>query len=829
MPSKISSERLGKAIVDSVQDGTYPDEEDIISAQFPPSAVPDALKLFDDARNQIQVPTSQCDPKGLQKLTTLLGSSKQLRNDIETAQRSSQDILAEAEQNNQLRQNVHDAGSKLRLLEREVAFNQDLATTLAQIRRIQHDIGHITDLLRHDELPKAIEILAGAETVLESVGSAGNIKAVSLLETEAKDLRQEIAHTLTKRWDDAIHINARTVSLSQDAPGKHDSPTERQSSVADPKPFKGFSVLANTLDRLGYLEERIANLTNVLEAAIIVPRLQLQPDGHEHLLVIEGGNMSFSETASLSNFHQLVEDFIALIQFVQAHLPPQIVAPLAKELGPRLVEALISTRLSYAVPEELSALGEFNQTRDEISLLAATMGSYKWPGANQLRAWSNTVPQVWLQKRQNSSLHKVRQLLKRGYGDIRTVERMETQIVSQQDNLFTGNSSNDNWNAGWSDEETSSPPEKQLEIQVTHALDNEEDGSAWGLDDEGDEEGKPKNVAISAKNDVEADAWGWGDDQDMGEEKQTPRPEATTPSNREVNGQAHLRRRTSERELTLKETYHVTSLPLGILELIDHVFSDIDALSEPSGNMFLYNDCLWLADQLRQIVRSRNKRQPDAAASKQNHFNFDDDITALEAFGKRSYGKEMESQRTIIKDLLDGAQGFGNCTEPPFSQECDLAISSIVDRLRDIHRQWRNMLSHSALMQSVGSLLSTIVDKIIIDIEDMSDISEPQSQRLTIYCQRITTLEDLFSPQEGESSGKESVPLTAVYTPGWFKFQYLSEILDSSLVDIKYLWTDGGLKLEYEAEEVVELIEALFADSEHRRRAIGEIRRASKV
>ncbi|KAL8767469.1 MAG: hypothetical protein Q9209_006055 [Squamulea sp. 1 TL-2023] len=241
-----------------------------------------------------------------------------------------------------------------------------------------------------------------------------------------------------------------------------------------------------------------------------------------------------------------------------------------------------------------------------------------------------------------------------------------------------------------------------------------------------------------------------------------------------------------------------------------------------NGNMFLYNDCLWLADQLRRIVQSRE--------SKQGHIRFRDDIAALEAFGKRSYGKEMESQRTIIKDLLDGAQGFVNCTEPPFSQECDLAVSTIVDRLRDTYNRWQSVLSYSALLQSVGSLLSTVIDKIIIDIEDMGDISERESQRLTAYCKQVIALEDMFLPQQSAksvSSEEKAVPLTAVYVPGWFKFQYLSEILDSSLVDIKFLWTDGGLKLEYDTEEVVELIEALFADSEHRRRAIGEIRRSS--
>ena len=239
-----------------------------------------------------------------------------------------------------------------------------------------------------------------------------------------------------------------------------------------------------------------------------------------------------------------------------------------------------------------------------------------------------------------------------------------------------------------------------------------------------------------------------------------------------------------------------------------------------NGSMFLYNDSLWMAERLRQIAESHNK-----PAGKPR---LEADNLALVNFGKRAYGKEMESQRTIIGDLLDGAQGFANCTEPPFSQECDLAISSVVDRLRDVHKQWKSVLSHSALLQSLGSLLSTVVDKIIVDVCDMSDISEPESQRLTAFCNRIAALEDLFTPerpQDAPSDAVQAVPLTAVYTPNWLKFQYLSQILDSTLVDIKYLWTEGELRLEFSADELADLIQALFADSEHRRRAIAEIRR----
>jgi centromere/kinetochore protein ZW10 len=71
--------------------------------------------------------------------------------------------------------------------------------------------------------------------------------------------------------------------------------------------------------------------------------------------------------------------------------------------------------------------------------------------------------------------------------------------------------------------------------------------------------------------------------------------------------------------------------------------------------------------------------------------------------------------------------------------------------------------------------------------------------------------------------------MTAMYVRNWLKFQYLTTILESSLADIKYLWTEGELQLEFSPEEVIDLIKALFADSDHRRRAVAEIRRTSRT
>lgn len=234
-----------------------------------------------------------------------------------------------------------------------------------------------------------------------------------------------------------------------------------------------------------------------------------------------------------------------------------------------------------------------------------------------------------------------------------------------------------------------------------------------------------------------------------------------------------------------------------------------------SGQLYLYNDSLYMAEQVRHIAEELQLSRLQA------------DIEALERFGKLAYSKEMQTQRTIVTDLLDGAQGFSQCSEQPFLGECENAVSATVDRIHDVHKEWQPILSHSALLQSIGSLVSTVIHKIIIEIEDLGDISATQSERLVSFCNQVSKLEDLFLPEASENA--ERVPMTAVYVRNWLKFQYLINILESSLADIKFLWLEGELRLEFSPEEVVDLIEALFAESDYRRKAIAEIRRVSRT
>ena len=595
----------------------------------------------------------------------------------------------------------------------------------------------------------------------------------------------------------------------------------------------------------------------------------MRTDGTVGPLYIHDDKISTSGSSSDLSAQALFQDLSLLVEFLRTRLPHSLSDPLANHLMPRLVSRLISTWLASAIPEDLDGMENFEDTLSLVKQFGETIDKAGWPGKSELMKWTRGIPSVWLKKRQEISLDQVRKVLLKGLGHKETVERIETQILSEEDDVFARKG---DWDAEWSDEETSPTAPKILSSISKESEDQvEEDVSAWGLDESENTMATQDQPDDSNAVDEDTEAWGWGDENDDDDKatKSSPVKAKSRTANRTTMPQKASE---TEREVTLKEIYNITSLPKEIMEIVNQVISDAYRLEtsdyaslpiasvasdlfvlpglilamyrasssaiyarHPNGQMFLYNDSIWLAERLHQVhadhITGSGKQIPNRIA---HSIRLSEIVSALESFKKRVYAKEMESQRTIVADMLDGAQGFVNCTEQPFAGEIDLAIVSTVDRIRQVYGEWKNVLSHSALLQSIGSLLSTVVDKIIIAIEEMSDIPQEDSKQLTVYCNRITTLEDLFRPvresgDDAQGREAEAMPLTPLYTVHWWKFQYLVNILESSLIDIKYMWTEGELGLEFDTEELVDLIVALFADSTHRRTAVAEIRRRKGV
>ncbi|KAJ6172014.1 Retrograde transport protein Dsl1 C-terminal [Penicillium chermesinum] len=822
---------ISQAVLGFVTDGAYP-EERIVAAKFPAEALAKQLELISQARERVETEISSLSRENTFDADDWIIQAKQLHADIERSRVTAREIVAQHEQTKPLRAKVEDAGAKVGLIETEIAFNQAVAETLEEVQQLFQQLAAVRAALASHQIAIAIENLEAAQAGLSKNASFSNTNVMDILLAEAAKRRNEVEEALRARWNQQLQING---SKGEFRIVNGDGPNSLDETIA-------------SFLQMGILESASENFQKNLAATIIDPFLLPRPDGCSRVVTITEAGIRLDPEFSKLTVSETLSRMIDVLNYLRQNLPPSILNTLPHSFISAVSSKTIKGRLSPRIPTTLDGLDDFETTLEHVLQFTRTIESWGWTGQEELVSWVNQAPRLWLTRRRIDSLDSVRKALAASQRTTKQVERVEKENVSQEDEALLENAADataDDWDANWDDEKDGT---------AAAQAEDEEDVSAWGLDEDEQPESKPE-ASNSTKGDdgdedEDGDAWGWDEDDEVEKIDENMKPSSSAAT--EAPKDMATSQPASSREMTLKELYTITDIPDSILNIVQQQISDSRDISNPphaksrvassgqgllalptlilamfkatsssfyslqlkSGQMYLYNDSMYLASRVRELVDQDglSRLSPDAEA--------------LENFGKFAYSKEMRTQSTIVTDLLDGAQGFGQCAEQPYKSECENAVSATVDRIREVYTEWQPILSHSALLQSIGSLLSSVINKIILDIEDLGDISEDQSKQLVSFCNQVSQLEALFKPET--PSDAEALPVTALYVPGWLRFQYLINILESSLADIKFLWLEGELGLEFSTEEVIDLIEALFAESDHRRRAIAEIRRAPR-
>ncbi|GAB7357781.1 hypothetical protein MBLNU459_g0429t1 [Dothideomycetes sp. NU459] len=846
MSADESDEGLKQAIIQSVELGAYPESDDVVSAQLPASVLPALLSDLQKTRDQVKDEIRQLSKDAAPDVDGWIAQAKKLQADIERSKATAREIVAQAQAGKKLEQDAHEASNKAGLLEKEVAFNSSLVETLERIRTACAILSQAQDAVVHGDIRAALSRQDEANQVIADLVTVENTRAYTLLCSRSRDLKAALAERTLAYARSLVSISVvdHQVTISMQS---QDIPAINLPAVVD------------TLTSLDALAPYLKHLKRELGVAILDTRLSARDQNAT--IVVNDNVVSASKSGGASGVTAALDDVLKFVSYLTTHLPSSIYQPLSGIMMPDLTTRLVEEWLDPCVPTDIDEMPYFQQILDQVSKLADKIDGFEWSGSAPLREWVQSAPRTWLNKRREIALGAVRSLLFTGLRDRKTVERVETQMVSKGDVIMSGTQDDDAWDEAWEEEEEQKLPAAS-KPQASSGDNDDDDASAWGLEEE--EAEAPSVQAADPGTEADDDgteAWGWDDEESGGapESRQAPKEQ----TRQRTNGASSADQAT-EREITLKETYTVTAVPDGILEIIVKVVSDAESLTKPSyaqtpigpaasalytlptfalamyraaastaygkletGNMLIYNDSTRLAEQLRAFVDQQTAKDASSDVAPNMRpsarLRLDNDLKALDSFAKRAYSAEMESQRTIIRDMLDGAQGFSNCMSPPFADACESAVTITAERLRTVHGQWTPILSRAALLQSLGSLLSTATSKMMLEIEDLPDIGAEESRGLRELCDKLSAVKDLFSQEHGGGAGHGD--MTGIYCPNWFKFQYLAEILESSLADIKYLWVEGELRLEFEAEEVTELIEALFADSEYRRKAILDIRR----
>ncbi|KAH9166349.1 Centromere/kinetochore Zw10-domain-containing protein [Lactarius sanguifluus] len=189
---------------------------------------------------------------------------------------------------------------------------------------------------------------------------------------------------------------------------------------------------------------------------------------------------------------------------------------------------------------------------------------------------------------------------------------------------------------------------------------------------------------------------------------------------------------------------------------------------------------------------------------------------SLDSLGRKWFERSVEIQQDSVASHLKRAEGFVGTADQERFDECEEAVMSILSQVRKVAKHWAGVLGKTKYFDALGSLVNFSLMRILGDILALPDITEVESHRLSELCRILHALEGLFIDDPEQPS------FVVACVPAWLKFSYLSELLEASMTDISYLFDEGAL-IDYETEELVKLVRALFADKPQRANLVNKL------
>ena len=601
---------------------------------------------------------------------------------------------------------VADVLTQRNLLTSELAFNEDLAAVIRGLLLVDTKFEEVQEKAVTGRLDIATKELKNGETTLQNLQGVEGVLAAGLLREKARRLRETLVASVDKCWSGLIHVDSKGGFMSVKREVMHSGVSVRG------------EIIVSSLEHLGSLKGKMDRLHQLLESTLLAPLLKPnEENGHSISYIVDddGTTIRTERVTKGVNPQRLYNDLKMLLGFLWDRLGPSNAPYLSKLLIPSLITQLLTVYLPSCIPSNLESLPLFEETLAETSRFEAYLEERGWINGDEsdLRDWAKRSPKVWLNKRKQDALEKVRIVLGKGLGTPQVVERVETMVEVDgkleqpldQTNGAGEDQDMDNWDAKWESDDEKQDEEKKPEVVKGHSRrpsraqggsnllmgDDEEDVSGWGLDDDDidiedppkedppSEPHEPKSTEQEQTMDVD---WEWGD-----EDNEEGKPEEADSTGKNNSGSipaatkapgtttttsvpATIPEEKQKKDITLTETYKITSIPPAIVEIIFASLEEADGLSRdqyrtssitPAGPgilqipalvmavyralspvfyshspMYLYNDCVWLDEQLRNLQKTN--ALSDEVAKK---LDLSNDWKAISTFGRRAYSREM--------------------------------------------------------------------------------------------------------------------------------------------------------------------------------------------
>ncbi|PKK46212.1 hypothetical protein CI102_10222 [Trichoderma harzianum] len=881
MATTTEPQQLSNAILSFALEGSFPDDIAALPSVSETDLDP-TLRALGEAKVAIEAEIHTINEETKDDISSWVQNSKVLQEDIIRSKTIANDIIRQSEAPDVTGEAILDAEEKAEFLNREVQYSQQMHIVLRKIQHVNRLLIEVEQASRERRVLDSLRLLEKSWTALDEVGVSKTTRVMKLLDLRAFELKSDIHQAVDHVWKTLIQVDAdlgrvAIYNTRQDekmiledaviglkAYKEVDERMEQlwhnlDAAVVSPRMdttrsnTPGIKVDGDVLELAGSadasaeallsdLEQILTFVAHKLPADLLRPLADVMMGDIISKLIREWLNPAVpTGLKDLDKFQVLVSKTKTFCESLQhsGYTGLEQIQDWASKAPTIWLDKSRETALDSVRINLTSGIGQSRRVekieRQMVSIAEGNELSRTGAGAvADTNDWGEAWGEAWDDD-------------KAGDEDEMDIDQKESHGKDNDDDAANA------W--GWDDNDEANNKDATEEPKEKPGPKEDDGADAWGWGDNDDandttnQTEEAKDATGAPDEDDGADAWGWGDDGDAPEPAANAVP-APAPKTKLSKAKEETR------ELVFKETYSISSMPEPVLELIFSILEDGAALtkdgdeyslltatapglfslptfvlalfraispqyysSDAGGNMFLYNDAMYLSEKLSDFSLAWKQRE-DLTPRARSMLRIDNDVRTLKSFANRSYSNEMSLQKTILQDLLGGSQSLVQQDDKESSIEAGTA------RIRSVAATWDPILRRSVWSQAVGSLADSLASRLISDVLEMSSIGQDEAYSIAQLIALATELDDLFMPSKlsGTAPAPDEMPTTAQYAPSWLRLKYLGEVLQSNLNEVKFLWCDSELSLYFTVDEVIDLIHASFEDNARTRDTIREIK-----
>uniref|UniRef100_A0A060TBV6 ARAD1B18238p n=1 Tax=Blastobotrys adeninivorans TaxID=409370 RepID=A0A060TBV6_BLAAD len=689
-------------------------------------------------------------------------------------------------------------------MQQEVELNEGSLQALNELWVIQSGINEVDALYELGELESAFHSL---DTVMNKISlfkdQFSETKLFRELSLMADAKREDIIATIEKVW-------SKATSLEQ----SEQQVTLTFNQVIDEISLENIheAIKAIEADRKVAARSRLDPFLDSIGRMILGPITSLEAKGVE----ITNTSISLKLGSQPLSVAQLAENVEKTILFLHdTFASSDLYAPIARRYGSSFVEDLCRKALPQLFPKDSSEVARFRQELGVMVDLDQKLQRLEWVKGSDLTSFVENFSTEWVLHRKACFLDEFRSTLLNCSQHVKTVRTVDPEVTEAHSQAQAQAQAQTQAGASESAQARQGHRRQPSRMRKQNDEDWNDDWNAeWDDEDDMDQTGAPEG-------DGEDDDWGWGDE----EEEESPKKAA--PNATAASAAASAAPPTQALPMSANDIPQAFCTTTNI---IDNVKDIVDRFAQVSGDgqvsefLTLYRA---LSPRIYASLDSAIIQYNDSMTLLKSLEMPDTDQELVLSHAKRCLTGMLSDKQAALSSYLSKTNGFADCNASSNLSACQDAVSQCTELIHACHSDWSRHGSLPNVSRLAGSLVEVLVSSMISGIQSQEDISEDESNELTRLIEQVSRLEDLFRDPirpNGAGVGEEDGPqtLVAFYVPSWIKFQYLGEILQSKLVDIMYLFKDGVL-VDFTPTELVRLVRALFADSDHRQRAIDEL------